>query len=183
MAARAFGTRKRQVGGRWLLAGALMASTALVLVPKAEAAGELTLPSHPDFGRVWRIPALSADGSIWTGDVDEDGKVIVYRPEGYIDMGGLGGGASHVYGMNGAGTVVVGASRGGADNDYRAFRWTEAGGMQDLGLLFPTSGARSYAHDVSGDGTRVVGDHIQPGMTRGFVWVEGATGGEASNQR
>ncbi|WP_156385659.1 autotransporter domain-containing protein [Devosia sp. Root685] len=182
MARMVFGARtRRRFGGRTLGLGLLLGTTALVLAPRVEAAGEVALPTHPDFGPVWRIPALSADGTIWAGDVDTDGKIIVYRPEGYIDMGGLGGGASHVYGMNGAGTVVVGASRG-ENNDYRAFRWTEAGGIQSLGLLFPgVSGARSYAHDVSGDGTRVVGLHTQLGMSRGFVWVEGATGGEAGN--
>lgn len=182
MARIVFGTRtRRRFVGRTLGLGLLLGTTALVLTPRVEAAGELTLPSHPDFGPVWRIPALSADGSIWAGDVDSDGKIIVYRPDGFIDMGGLGGGASQVYAINGAGTVVVGASRG-EHNEYRAFRWTEAGGIQSLGLLFPgVSGARSYAHDVSGDGTRVVGVHTQLGMSRGFVWVEGATGGEASN--
>lgn len=181
MARVAFGTRvRRRQNRKWLGVGLLLATTALVMAPRVEAAGEVTRPEHPSYGKVWSIPALSADGTIWAGDVDTDGKIIVYRPDGYIDMGGLGGGASHVYAINGAGTVVVGASRG-ENNDYRAFRWTEAGGIQSLGLLFSSGNARSYAHDVSGDGTRVVGRHEQLGMTRGFVWLEGATGGEASN--
>ena len=125
MARVVFGTRVRLRHNRkWLGFGLLLATTALVIAPRVEAAGEVTGREHPSYGPVWSIPALSADGTIWAGDVDSDGKIDVYRPDGYINMGGLGGGASHVYAMNGAGTVVVGASRG-SDNEFRAFRWTE----------------------------------------------------------
>lgn len=91
MARVAFGTRvRRRQNRKWLGFGLLLATTALVMAPRVEAAGEVTRPEHPSYGKVWSIPALSADGTIWAGDVDTDGKIIVYRPDGYIDMGGLG---------------------------------------------------------------------------------------------
>lgn len=39
--ARAFGIRRRRNGGRWLVAGLLMAATVLVLAPRADTAEEV----------------------------------------------------------------------------------------------------------------------------------------------
>ncbi len=67
------------------------------------------------------------------------------------------------------GKTVVGRSID-ADGRLRAFRWTESGGMQDLGAL---GGLVSSAFGVSADGSVVVGWASDPqGRTRPFRWTE-----------
>jgi probable HAF family extracellular repeat protein len=56
-------------------------------------------------------------------------------------------------GVSADGSVVVGRA-GNASNQWRAFRWTANGGMQDLGSI---GGAGSVAYGVSADGSVVVG--------------------------
>jgi probable HAF family extracellular repeat protein len=75
-------------------------------------------------------------------------------------LGTLGGNSSWAIGVSADGSVVVGE----ADNaleQTRAFRWTAAGGMQDLGTL---GGYWSAAIGVSADGSVVVG------VTRNAAW-------------
>jgi probable HAF family extracellular repeat protein len=50
------------------------------------------------------------------------------------DLGTLGGSGSWAYGVSADGSVVVGWAYNAAGRS-RAFRWTAAGGMQDLGTL------------------------------------------------
>jgi probable HAF family extracellular repeat protein len=85
-----------------------------------------------------------------------------------IWLGTLGGDWSEARGVSADGAVVVGTARNDA-GQFRAFRWTEAGGMQDLGTL---GGDWSEAWGVSADGLVVVGwarnDAEQP---RAFRWT------------
>jgi probable HAF family extracellular repeat protein len=60
---------------------------------------------------------------------------------------------SWAYGVSADGSVVVGRSYNAA-GQWRAFRWTASGGMQDLGTL---GGSESEAYGVSADGSVVVG--------------------------
>ncbi len=88
---------------------------------------------------------------------------------------------SYAYGVSRDGTVVVGTSTRGLAAVQPtpgvrvlvnvAFRWTAAGGMEDLG--FPAGGNDSTATDVSADGTTVVGTWTvaATGETRGFCWT------------
>jgi uncharacterized membrane protein len=48
------------------------------------------------------------------------------------------------------------------------FRWTSAGGMQDLGTL--PGGLYDYANGISGDGLAIVGADSAPGINRAFLW-------------
>jgi len=87
-------------------------------------------------------------------------------------LGTLGGPESWALGVSADGSVVVGAAYNAAGY-WRAFRWTAAGGMQDLGTL---GGAGSWAWGVSADGSVVVGwAHNAAGYGRAFRWT--AAGG------
>ena len=79
---------------------------------------------------------------------------------------------STAYGVSADGAVVVGWAENAAGR-YRAFRWTELGGMQDLGTL---GGGESWAWGVSADGAVVVGwAENADSQRRAFRWT--ASGG------
>jgi probable HAF family extracellular repeat protein len=85
-----------------------------------------------------------------------------------IWLGTLGGDVSNAYGVSADGSVVVGEAVNAAGQS-RAFRWTAAGGMQDLGTL---GGDRSGASGVSADGSVVVGTTSNAaGQERVFRWT------------
>jgi len=89
-------------------------------------------------------------------------------------LGTLGGSWSEALGVSADGAVVVGSARNAAGQG-RAFRWTAAGGMQDLGTL---GGDESVAWGVSADGSVVVGAaENAAGQGRAFRWT--AAGGDA----
>ncbi len=79
-------------------------------------------------------------------------------------LGTLGGPESKALGVSNNGVVVGYATN--LAGESRAFRWTEASGMQDLGALILYS-THSYAYDVSEDGSVVVGQSHRP-----FRWTE-----------
>lgn len=178
-----FGSRKKRSEGRWLLVGALMATTALVMAPKAEAGGEIVDPT-PRLEDGWfykRIPAISADGSIFIANF-QDMMGTAYRTHYYaggdpVLLPNLGWGTTTATGMSGDGRFVVGRSAN-ADRNQRAFIWdAQTGEMRDLGLLYPgIENAWMEAWDVSGDGQRAVGFYSRVGMARGFAWVDDETG-------
>jgi probable HAF family extracellular repeat protein len=79
---------------------------------------------------------------------------------------------SYAYDVSADGAVVVGRAYNAA-GQWRAFRWTELGGMQVLGTL---GGGNSYANDVSADGAVVVGRASNAaGQEHAFRWT--ASGG------
>jgi probable HAF family extracellular repeat protein len=89
------------------------------------------------------------------------------------DLGTLGGDESVATGVSADGSVVVGWAQNAAGQD-RAFRWTAARGMQDLGML--PLGGESVAFGVSADGSVVVGRaQNAAGQYRAFRWT--AAGG------
>jgi probable HAF family extracellular repeat protein len=76
------------------------------------------------------------------------------------DLGTLGGDYSEAYGVSADGSVVVGRARNAA-GDWRAFRWTAAGGMEDLNTTYAsllTPGSELWeARAISPDGRYIVG--------------------------
>jgi probable HAF family extracellular repeat protein len=84
-----------------------------------------------------------------------------------------GGAASYGYGVSGDGQVVVGQAYTSTWVP-RAFRWTAATGMQDLGDL---GGGDAVAYDANADGSVVVGrsSDAEGNHFHGFRWT--AAGG------
>jgi probable HAF family extracellular repeat protein len=79
-----------------------------------------------------------------------------------------GGNWSAATGVSANGSVVVGVAVNAA-RQWRPFRWTAAGGMQDLDTL---GGYRSEAYGVSADGSVVVGVAVNAaGQQRAFRWT------------
>lgn len=81
----------------------------------------------------------------------------VFRPVGTL----VGATYSYVQGLSGDGQVAVGLS------DH-AFRWTAAGGMQDLGVL--PSGLSSQAWSANADGSTIAGDSDAQPFQHAFGW-------------
>jgi probable HAF family extracellular repeat protein len=77
-----------------------------------------------------------------------------------VELGTLGGDESVAYGVSADGLVVVGGAWNAA-GDYRAFRWTAAGGMEDLNTTYAsllTDGSvLLVASAISPDGRYIVG--------------------------
>jgi probable HAF family extracellular repeat protein len=89
------------------------------------------------------------------------------------DQGTLGGVERSAAGVSADGSVVVGRARNAA-GQWRAFRWTVDGGMQDLGTL--PGGPWSGAYGVSAYGAVVVGWSLNAAAQyRAFRWT--ASGG------
>jgi probable HAF family extracellular repeat protein len=83
-------------------------------------------------------------------------------------LGTLGGNYSGAAAVSNNG-VVVGTATDGSNNS-RAFRWTQATGMQDLGTF---GGSHSAAFDLSADGSIVVGwARTSDGYGRAFRWTQ-----------
>jgi probable HAF family extracellular repeat protein len=76
------------------------------------------------------------------------------------DLGTLGGIESEAHGVSADGSVVVGWADNAA-GQWRAFRWTAAGGMEDLNITYAhllTDGSKLYgANAISPDGRYIVG--------------------------
>lgn len=115
----------------------------------------------------WAYDA-SADGSIVVGRIIGANGVQAYRwteGQGAVPLNDVlpGVGPAVAYGVSGDGSVVVGS------HSFRAFRWTETTGMQELGQL---AGSESEAFDVSGDGSTIVGAAQDTWGKTAFRWTE-----------
>ncbi len=138
----------------------------------------------PDSGVTELLPALGGDFDEAFG-ISADGTVVVgwsngkaarwipdpNNPSQFLiqDLGTLGGINSAAYGVSADGTVVVGWSDTSSDG-FRAFRWIEGQGMEDLSQAYQVSnGVLVIASAISQDGRYIVG------------WgVEDNTSGEAA---
>jgi probable HAF family extracellular repeat protein len=118
---------------------------------------------------------LSPDGQVVVGN---NGHAVRWTPTGGIqDLGTIGGTESTVPGTqsfaddaSGNGSVVVGQSRD-RDGFWKAFRWTAATGMRDIGTL---GGPMAAAYNVSDNGSVVVGRALTSSNSasdRAFRWT------------
>ena len=140
------------------------------------------LSSYAHAARFFSIPnfyisAISADGKVATGEWN-------HAPALWTEAGGVeslplpaGNRLFNVTNLSGDGTTIVGGLRigTGLSQRYEAFRWTRASGYQTLGRFSNDWLDYAYAHDVSYDGSVVVGTNDTPNGRRGFYWTE-ATG-------
>jgi uncharacterized membrane protein len=133
-----------------------------------------------------RLPGGSGDSAAHA--VSTDGLVIVgssvsgaagengmeaFRWTAATGMRGLGdlpGGTfrSQALGVNGDGSVVVGSATP-ASGFRMPFRWTTAGGMQQLPGFLAVSGE---AQDTTPDGSVVVGQSLSHPFGNAFIWRE-----------
>ncbi|QDX82312.1 hypothetical protein B9N43_14330 [Denitratisoma sp. DHT3] len=159
-------------------------------------------------GGSWSAPQdLQGNGFSATRvlDMDAAGNTVVgygahgdltneaYRWTAATGMVGLGLLAEHLggqyptsraTGVSADGSVVTGYSTSNGD-DKRAFRWTAAGGMVNLGTL--SGGTYSMGNDINADGTVIVGSADQPvvvnGVTQNFTGGTGFRWTQASGMQ
>lgn len=105
--------------------------------------------------------AVNSAGQVAGGN----GQAFLYSGGVLTDLGSLGGGWSAAYGINIAGQVVGYSTT--AAGEFRAFTWTESGGMQALGTL---GGSNSYAMGVNAHGQIVGSSFTSGGMMNAFFY-------------
>ncbi len=121
----------------------------------------------------------SSDGSVVVGFGIDSQFVEAYRwteVTGMVGLGNVPGGSppgSIARAVSSDGSVVAGQGNG-AGSGQEAFRWTEAEGMIGLGDL-PGGIFNSEAHDISADGSVIVGESTTTVDSEAFRWTE-ATG-------
>jgi len=154
-------------------------------------AGEAAILWTPDGGvqiivETGLAHGVSADGSVIVGETPgANGRASAFlwtEADGVQSLGYLAGDGTgaldeaKALDVSDDGSVVIGHSNAGAETDFnfRAFRWTEAGGMVSLGTLDDGDNTASFAYGVSGDGLVVVGSSNTAedrGQTA-FRWTE-----------
>ena len=98
----------------------------------------------------------------------------------WTGLGDLPGGEwiSEAYGTTADGSIVVGFSGDGSDEERAAFIWDEANGMRDLrrvliddyGMAELEDWLLTGAYGISADGTTIIGDGLAPsGAYQGWV--------------
>jgi probable HAF family extracellular repeat protein len=114
-----------------------------------------------DEGRAWSV---SADGQVVVGvSRTVAGREHAFRWANGVmqDFGARGGDRSAAVGVSADGSVVVGAYQPRGDWLERAFRWTVAGGMEDLNITYASLLTPGWllagALAISPDGRYIVG--------------------------
>ncbi len=171
-------------GGSEGAANGVSADGVVVVGGAADASGRWRAFRWTQGGGMQSLGTLGGSESVAFG-ASTYGSVIVgwaYNAYGWLhafrwengvmhDLGTLSnseGWWSAAYGVSGSGSVVVGES--GSSSQRRAFRWTQSGGMQNLGAF---GGTQSLGNGVSADGRVVVGAaRNASGQLRAFRWTQ-----------
>lgn len=127
----------------------------------------------PPQGVLPTIESMSDDGRVIVGYFQSNWypfeRAFRWTPEtGMVQLPGTDTFWSYARSVNADGTAVAGE---GWDGDIRrAFRWTEQGGIENLGTLYGNRNCEG--HGISSDGLTVVGSgNIEPGEGhRAFRW-------------
>lgn len=134
-------------------------------------------------GQESKCYGMSTDGSVLAGvtDIPGSNSTRAFRwtlADGMHELGTLGGASSRAFAISAGGGAIVGYSDvvtsggpGSGSSGGRAFRWTAAQGMQNLGTI---GGVASAAYAVSADGRVVAGYDTVPmmGTSHAFIWSE-----------
>jgi len=115
---------------------------------------------------------VSADGSVivgWSYDSNSIYRVFKWtEATGMQDIGA--GDYSKAYGVSADGSMII------VDIYPSAYRWTQTGGLEDLGTL---GGNSSSASDISADGSYICGfSYVSAGDPYAFRWTEGVGMGQ-----
>jgi probable HAF family extracellular repeat protein len=120
------------------------------------------------------LPSLSAAESDYAWDISGDGTVVVGQSGNTAFRWSLGSNpeklgevACHALAVNFDGSVIVGDMKNAAD-EWRAFRWTAASGLVELGAL---DGTESHAWSVSDDGSVVIGESGSVEEGQALIWT------------
>jgi probable HAF family extracellular repeat protein len=110
---------------------------------------------------------VSADGSVivgWSYDANEIFRAFKWTAgTGMVDLGA--GDYSKAYGISDNGSAII------IDVYPYAYRWTQSGGLEDLGNL---GGSSSSASGISANGSKICGySYVSAGDPYAFRWVEG----------
>ena len=129
-------------------------------------------------------PAANVPGSEFIVGYQDDGPDTPYHAfrttldtNSYVDLGTLDPlnsvASSFANDVGDDGAVVAGHSDFNSGATQHAFRWTQAGGMIDLGSGNGASGF-SRAFGISGNGATLVGDSdFASGPRSAFLWTQG----------
>lgn len=139
-----------------------------------EGAGMTSLGSTVT-GRSTRVNGTNADGTVFVGWQD---SATGFR-QGCRWVGSVqtlitspGGPMGEASGCSSDGSVVVG--NGVSSNSFQAWRWTQAGGVVNIGPA-PVSGWRGASVAISDDGQTIVGFYrpfpAPATFGRGFMWT------------
>lgn len=152
----------------WVSLLALLASSAGL---RADEPASLTTVEISESDEI-AAQAVSSDGTVVVG---RDGTQAIQwtNAAGKSDLGTTGS----ARGVSANGGVIVGGSSAlGGNGRDRAFRWTQAGGIENLGVLNSDGSGfidESRAHDVSADGSVIVGASVDGAtlQSRAVRWV------------
>jgi probable HAF family extracellular repeat protein len=111
------------------------------------------------------VAGANSSGQLAAGD-----RVYPAGSTSFTTIGSLGAGFTEANAINESGTIVGQSALSGANESNRAFRWTEAGGIVDLGILPGGSFSNAFGINNTGD---IVGTSIAltAGGSRSVIWT------------